>query len=62
MDIKNTLKKIQENIVSENSVTRYAICQTCENFHSTSKLCMKCGCFMPAKTKLKNVVCPLGKW
>jgi hypothetical protein len=62
MDIKHALKTIQENIVSGNSVTRYAICRTCEKFNSKTKICMQCGCFMPAKTKLKSVVCPLSKW
>lgn len=62
MDIKYALKKIQENIVSGNSVTRYAICQTCEKFNSKTKVCMCCNCFMTAKTKLKSAFCPLGKW
>lgn len=62
MDIRKTLEKIQRNIVSEDAATRYGICKSCEEFHVQSKLCMQCGCFMPAKTRIKNVVCPLGKW
>ena len=43
------------------SHTRYAICNDCPKLMVT-KQCSECLCFMPAKTKLKNAVCPLGKW
>lgn len=42
--------------------TRYAICQACPLFDHTLFTCKSCGCFMPAKTKLLNAVCPEGKW
>lgn len=41
---------------------RYDLCNFCPEFISLTKQCKKCGCFMPAKTKLKNATCPLGKW
>lgn len=41
---------------------RYNICKGCEHFISKTTTCKKCGCFMIAKTKLKNARCPVGKW
>jgi hypothetical protein len=41
---------------------RYAVCKNCIFFWSIMKSCKKCGCFMPAKTKIKASECPLGKW
>ena len=39
---------------------RLSICQTCKFF--TGQRCLKCGCFMSAKTKLKYAACPINKW
>ena len=33
-----------------------------EEFNAGVKTCQECGCFMPAKTRLKGAVCPIGKW
>lgn len=41
---------------------RYSICVDCPRFTSLTKMCKECGCFMVAKTKLKNAHCPIGKW
>ena len=52
---------------------RYNTCEGCEHFVTTTKSCGPlvteaftdsplCGCYMPAKTKLKVASCPLGKW
>lgn len=41
---------------------RMAICKECPWYRSITKQCKKCGCFMPAKTLLKNTKCPLRKW
>ncbi len=41
---------------------RYNICKSCDRFNKLTKICKECGCFMPAKTKLKNNFCPLNKW
>lgn len=40
---------------------RYSICEDCPHLTIT-KQCTKCGCFMPAKTKLLHATCPLDKW
>jgi hypothetical protein len=41
---------------------RMAICKDCEFFVSLTQQCLKCGCIMPAKTKLPNSECPVHKW
>ena len=52
---------------------RYDTCLGCEHFVTTTKSCGPlvteaftdsplCGCYMPAKTKLKVASCPLDKW
>lgn len=41
---------------------RFEICKQCIELIQLTKQCKKCGCFMEAKTKLKNATCPIGKW
>lgn len=41
---------------------RYSICKSCPELIKLTKQCKKCGCFMPAKTKLQLATCPLSKW
>lgn len=40
---------------------RIETCKTCDQL-TKLKLCKVCGCFMPAKVRLKGSSCPLGKW
>jgi len=47
---------------SEVAEERYSICKQCPELIKLTKQCKKCGCFMSAKTKLLEAVCPLGKW
>jgi hypothetical protein len=47
---------------SEVSQERYSICKACPELIKLTTQCKKCGCFMKAKTKLQQAVCPLGKW
>ena len=44
--------------MSEVSKKRLAICKSCENFNTLTKICKICKCFMPAKTKWLSEVCP----
>lgn len=46
----------------EESNSRFDICKSCPELISLTSQCKKCGCFMKAKTKLKNASCPIGKW
>lgn len=52
---------------------RLATCRACEHYVKNTKSCGPlvteaftdsplCGCYLPAKTKLKVSSCPLGKW
>ena len=44
------------------SIKRLAICETCYRFQKTLRICKECTCFMPFKTRMDYVDCPLGKW
>lgn len=63
-----TLKTAKNNAIKAvfveetTSKTRFDICASCEFLIKTTNSCKKCGCFMIAKTKLKNARCPIGKW
>jgi len=37
-------------------------CKNCEHLVAKINICKKCGCFMPAKVRLKWASCPIGKW
>ena len=48
-------------VTEEQGNLRMEICKSCEKL-SPHSFCRMCGCFMPAKTKLANESCPIGKW
>jgi len=48
--------------VNDSPKERYNICKSCDRLNKLTKICKECGCFMPAKTKLKGKLCPLNKW
>jgi hypothetical protein len=41
---------------------RLEICKGCHRFFKLTYSCKECGCFMAAKTWLKQAECPLHKW
>lgn len=41
---------------------RYNICLSCEARNKTFNTCTVCGCYLPAKTKLKKAGCPMELW
>lgn len=41
---------------------RLGVCKGCERLFKPTRTCRECGCFMAAKTWLKDASCPLGKW
>ena len=49
-------------VAEEVSKERLELCKVCPNYISLTHQCTQCGCFMDAKTKLPNAVCPIGKW
>jgi len=50
--------RVDEEVANE----RMNICLDCKHLIQMTKQCTKCGCFMEAKTLLKNAACPIGKW
>lgn len=47
---------------NEKAAQRMDICKECPSYKSLMFMCSECGCIMPAKTRINNSVCPLGKW
>ena len=41
---------------------RMNICMGCKFFHKVRRNCLKCGCFMDAKTKIARAYCPMHYW
>lgn len=41
---------------------RMSICRQCEVRHPKLNICTICGCYLPAKTKLKKSSCPMDLW
>jgi hypothetical protein len=44
------------------ALARMNECRACDRLIQSTTTCRECGCFMVAKTKLKEAECPLGKW
>lgn len=56
-------ERIKDSLAPEEVATkRIEICIACPELIQVTKTCKQCGCFMAAKTKMKNVECPLKKW
>jgi hypothetical protein len=45
---------------SKLSIDRLDICNNCDS--RSNDMCKECGCYIPAKTLVKNEHCPLNKW
>lgn len=41
---------------------RLAICKGCEFYLKPTGQCLKCGCFMKIKTRIKSLPCPIDKY
>jgi uncharacterized RmlC-like cupin family protein len=52
----------REEPVTPESQSRMDICNACDRLMQPVKICKECMCFMPAKTLIPIVECPLGKW
>lgn len=46
----------------EKAQQRMSVCKSCPSYKPAIFMCGECKCIMPAKTKINNSVCPLGKW
>lgn len=49
-------------IETSESNKRMEICLGCDHLIKLTNQCKECGCFMNLKTKLKDAICPIGKW
>jgi hypothetical protein len=49
-------------IDEETRNTRLDLCLSCEHLFTPTQNCKKCGCFVQAKTWLKDASCPIKKW
>lgn len=52
----------QETLQTPGARERYQVCQKCDRFWPVVKGCSECYCFMPLKTRIQSMRCPLGKW
>jgi hypothetical protein len=62
--IKDTAKRLLEDpSVAPRSVAaeRLATCEGCDRY-TESKSCELCMCYMPLKTTMANMKCPIDKW
>lgn len=41
---------------------RMDVCLACPELIGLTKQCKQCGCLMVGKVKLRDAVCPIGKW
>ena len=46
----------------EEQSERISICEQCEFFKKDQQRCVKCGCHLQWKTRMKSWSCPLKKW
>jgi len=63
--IKDTAKRLLEDpTVAPRSVhnDRTTICESCDRYRADSQTCEICGCYMPLKTTMANMKCPIDKW
>jgi hypothetical protein len=62
--IKDTAKRLLEDpSVAPRTIAaeRLAICEGCDRY-TKKKTCELCQCFMPLKTTMSNMRCPIDKW
>jgi membrane protease subunit (stomatin/prohibitin family) len=60
---KTIILQTAESVEQDRSSVAFRIetCKNCDRLNSL-KFCRECGCFMPAKVRIKSVACPIGKW
>jgi ribosomal protein L32 len=56
---KLNISSEESNILSKK---RLAVCDECPFYLILHKTCSECGCYMPAKTLLKDAECPKKYW
>ena len=62
--IKDTAKRLLEDpsiAPRRVSMLRMEICEGCDRY-TDAKTCEICQCYMPLKTTMSNMKCPIDKW
>jgi len=64
LEVSKKAEETAKQFFSEDSIKEYrmSICKQCEHYIELTSGCAKCGCFLPAKTKIAGTSCPIGKW
>ena len=63
--IKDTARRLLEDPTVAPRVVhneRMAACGECDRYDKISQTCEVCLCYMPLKTTMANMRCPLDKW
>jgi hypothetical protein len=63
--IKDTAKRLLEDPTvapRRVAILRMEVCEGCDRYRQDSQTCEICGCFMPLKTTMGNMKCPIDKW
>jgi hypothetical protein len=64
-DSKEKIEEIIDTQIKADVIIRERrldLCLSCEHLFKPTDSCKKCGCFVRAKTWLKDAKCPLNKW
>lgn len=62
--LKQRFKEVSEATFADDELAknRLDICKSCEYLFPPTGNCKKCGCFVAAKTRIKQQKCPMNKW
>ena len=58
----NAAKGVDQSVPEAVAKQRQDICNGCDKRIKLTNQCKECGCFLAAKTKIKQEKCPLEKW
>ena len=56
--VNPNIPRVAESVADE----RMDVCLACHELIGLTKQCKQCGCVMTGKVKLRDAVCPIGKW
>jgi|VirMetMinimDraft_7_1064189.scaffolds.fasta_scaffold07099_3 hypothetical protein len=59
---ENAAKGVDQSVPAQVAESRQNICNGCPKRIDLLNQCKECGCFLAAKTKIKQEKCPLDKW
>ena len=63
--IKDTAERLlKDPTIAPRRVTtlRMGTCEACDRYNVANQQCTICLCFMPLKTKMANMRCPIDTW